>query len=168
MNAISRKNSEAGTQIVEMAIVLPLLCLLVFFVVSGSDLVRAHNVLNNAAREGARLIVQEENSACGETTNSNYSSCVSSIVSAVKAYSCFEQGGIWAAGVCTPNKHKVLLINPANMSVAIAHSQVPDGTGAVMNISTVSVTYPYTLFANFSTVSNTQTLQAKASFRNMY
>jgi Flp pilus assembly protein TadG len=50
-----------GTQVVELAVVLPLLLFLSLAVSEGAYMIRVHQVLNNAAREGARLAVQQEN-----------------------------------------------------------------------------------------------------------
>jgi len=47
--------------VVELAIVLPLLLFLSLAVSEGAYMIRVHQVLNNAAREGARLAVQQEN-----------------------------------------------------------------------------------------------------------
>lgn len=48
-------HSERGTQVAELAMVLPLLLFLGLAVIEGSGFVRAHQILNNAAREGARF-----------------------------------------------------------------------------------------------------------------
>ena len=53
--------TERGTQVAELAIVLPLLLFLSLAVSEGAYMIRVHQVLNNAAREGARLAVEEQN-----------------------------------------------------------------------------------------------------------
>jgi len=55
------KRRERGTQIVELAVVLPLLLFLALAVSEGAGMIRAHQVLNNAAREAARLSTVQEN-----------------------------------------------------------------------------------------------------------
>jgi hypothetical protein len=50
-----QKSGERGTQIAELAMVLPLLMFLTLIVSEGAGFVRVHQVLNNAARESARL-----------------------------------------------------------------------------------------------------------------
>lgn len=57
----SRRSCQSGTQVVELALVLPILAALAFLVSEGAGLVRVHQVLNNAAREGARISAQWEN-----------------------------------------------------------------------------------------------------------
>ena len=53
--------AERGTQVVELALVLPLLLFLALAVSEGAGMIRAHQVLNNAAREAARLSVFQQN-----------------------------------------------------------------------------------------------------------
>jgi len=54
-NNQTRRNSERGTQILELALVLPLLVLLSLGIIESSTFIRIHQVINNAAREGARV-----------------------------------------------------------------------------------------------------------------
>ena len=56
-----RTSRERGTQIVELAVSLPLLMFLTLVIIEGGKLVHFHQVINNAAREGARLSSQVEN-----------------------------------------------------------------------------------------------------------
>lgn len=51
---------QNGTQVVELAIALPLLCILAFLVTEAAAFVRVHQVINNAAREAARVSSFEE------------------------------------------------------------------------------------------------------------
>lgn len=55
------KKTERGTAIAELALVLPLLLFLALAVSEGAGMIRAHQVLNNAAREAARLSVFQQN-----------------------------------------------------------------------------------------------------------
>lgn len=57
----TRPRRQRGTQLVEFAVVVPLLAFLALLVTEGAAMVRAHQVLNNAAREGARLSIANEN-----------------------------------------------------------------------------------------------------------
>ena len=50
-----KTNRERGTQVAELAMVLPLLMLLSLIVSEVAAFVRVHQLLNNAARESARL-----------------------------------------------------------------------------------------------------------------
>jgi TadE-like protein len=58
---MATKRQARGTQVAELAIVLPLLLFLSLAVSEGAYMIRVHQVLNNAAREGARLAVEEQN-----------------------------------------------------------------------------------------------------------
>ena len=55
MKRTKNGTAEKGSVLMELVLVLPLLVLIVMLVLEGSKLVRTHQVLNNAAREGARL-----------------------------------------------------------------------------------------------------------------
>src|ERR1051326_3208289 len=57
----TKRQRERGTQIVELAAVLPLLVFLALAVSEGAGMIRAHQILNNAAREAARLSTLKEN-----------------------------------------------------------------------------------------------------------
>ena len=50
-----QRQQERGTQVAELAMVLPLLLFLGLAVTEGAQFVRAHQMLNNAAREGAKF-----------------------------------------------------------------------------------------------------------------
>ena len=50
-----QRQAEQGTQVAELAMVLPLLLFLGLAVTEGASFVRAHQMLNNAAREGAKF-----------------------------------------------------------------------------------------------------------------
>lgn len=54
------RRKQNGTQVVELAVALPLLCLLAFLVTEAAAFVRVHQVINNAAREAARISSFEE------------------------------------------------------------------------------------------------------------
>jgi len=148
MRPIKGPRNQHGTQLVEMAIVLPLLAFLALLVIEGADFVRVHNVLNNAAREGARLSAQPENN--GQ---------VPGIVSAVQKYVTDESGG---------------RVNGSKASVTVVQNlqvSTDNGSGPVMmKASRVTVTYSYTFLylPNFMTSSLPVTLQAQSEFRNFY
>jgi Flp pilus assembly protein TadG len=59
-----RKGSEAGQDLVEYALVLPLFLLLILGVVEFSLLFFQYNILTNVAREGARAGIMMETTAC--------------------------------------------------------------------------------------------------------
>ncbi len=143
----TERRRQRGTQVVELAIVLPLLAFLALLVTEGSDFIRVHEVLNNAAREGARLSAQQENA--GKTA---------AIVTAVQNYITNESGG---------------RVNGANANVTVVQNlQVPtnDGSGPVnMDASQVTVTYAYQFkyLPNFVVGGVPVNLQTSAEVRNL-
>jgi len=138
------RTRERGTVMVELALLLPLLVLIVMLVLEGSRLVRTHQVLNNAAREGARLSVQEENK--GNTAD---------IASEVVTYAA-ENG---------------VSINTGNVTVN-QNANIPTPSGIAMSASVVTVNFTYTMnylsvFAWLG-VPSSFPLQGSAEFRNFY
>jgi Flp pilus assembly protein TadG len=61
MRRTRKLRGDAGTQVVEFALILPLLAFIVMVICEGAEMIRTHQVINNAAREGARLSAQSEN-----------------------------------------------------------------------------------------------------------
>src|SRR6266545_5874812 len=58
MNSTSnakQRRRQRGTQLVEFAVVLPLLVLLTMMIIEAGFFIRAHQVINNAAREAAHV-----------------------------------------------------------------------------------------------------------------
>ena len=55
------QHQQRGTVLIEMAVVLPLLTLLLIGIVNMGFLIREHQVLQNAAREGARYSALQAN-----------------------------------------------------------------------------------------------------------
>jgi len=138
------RTRERGTVMVELALLLPLLVLIVMLVLEGSRLVRTHQVLNNAAREGARLSVYQEN--FGNTGD---------IASEVVAYA--AQNGV--------------ALSTGNVTINQA-ATIPTPSGFSMSMSVVTVNYTYTMnylsvFAWLG-VPSSFPLQGSAEFRNFY
>ena len=144
MKRTKKGPGEKGSVLMELALVLPLLILIVMLVLEGSKLVRTHQVLNNAAREGARLSVQPENQ--GVTAD---------ITTEVINYA--SQNGVpLAAGDVTINQS----------------AQIAMPSGVSISASQVTVTHNYTMsylsVFTFLGVPGTYTLRGSAEFRNFY
>lgn len=135
---------EQGAMLMELALLLPLLILIVMLVLEGSHLVRTHQVLNNAAREGVRLSVQPENQ--GST-------------------------GDIANEVVTYASENGVSITTGNVTVNQAAS-IPTSSGVSMSASVVTVSFAYKVnyLSVFSWlgVPSTYQLQGAAEFRNFY
>jgi len=159
MRRTRSRNRERGTQLVEFALVLPFLLFMGMFVTEGAGFVRVHQVLNNAAREGARLSSLPENQCtadptCLTGTNSG------TIQNAVLYYLC-------ANAVSNQNCGGPTVTITINQNVL-----VPDANGVNMNTSVVTVSRPYGLplmsaVPGFG-VPASITLTVSAQFRNFY
>jgi Flp pilus assembly protein TadG len=138
------RRGERGTALAELAILLPILLFLSMVVFEGAAMIRTHQVLNNAAREGARFAVQPENQ--GNT------------------------GGLQQAVIDYAALNDVTL-SAAQINVD-QESSIPGPNGVLMSASVITVTRPYTLnvlpnIPGFN-ISNSVTLVGRAGFRNFY
>jgi Flp pilus assembly protein TadG len=145
------RKSERGTQLLELAIVLPLLLFIATLVTEGSDFIRVHQVLNNAAREGAKFSSMPENSCQAGNT------CLTAIKNTAVQYA--------------QNNH--VTITTANVAVdQKAQWVVPSGATAGFYTSQVTVTYSYPIvylkIAPGFSVPSTILLRGTSQFRNFY
>lgn len=60
MKRTERFRNQRGTHLIELALVMPILLLLALGIIDVAGLIHANQVVSNAAREGARLSVAEE------------------------------------------------------------------------------------------------------------
>lgn len=141
MRPTKKSRRQRGAVLMEFALTLPLLVLIMMVVLEGSRLIRTHQVLNNAAREGARLSVQTENASTTDVTNE------------VIAYA--SQNGISVPG--------------GNVTVNQTFS-IPTASGVAIQASKVTVTYTYTVqylgVFTWLGVPKTYSLTGQAVFRN--
>jgi Flp pilus assembly protein TadG len=149
MRMIDLHRCNRGAEIAEMALLLPLLCFICFGIIEVSSFVRVHQVINNAAREGARLSSLPENLP----SNSNPDP-TPQIKAAVATYA--QQNGLstFSAG-----------------NVAIDQNQIiTTASGENFFASRVTVTFPYSVLyipgMIYSTMPGTVNLKATAEFRN--
>ncbi len=110
---------QRGTQILEFALVLPLLLFCAFVVIESASYVRMHQVINNAAREGAHFAAMPGN-------RSN----LATVQTVVKTYA--------------KNNYPSLDTNKVTVSVNAAGTALTS-TGITLNTSKVVVTYSYPL-----------------------
>jgi Flp pilus assembly protein TadG len=144
---ISRRSrrGERGTAIVEFAIVLSLLLFFAIVVFEGAAMIRTHQVINNAAREGARFAVQKNYAISGPAE----------LQQAVVSYAALNDVTLQAD------------------EVTIDQDQaIPGPNGIYMNASRVTVSHPYPLVVlpkipGF-TIPTTVTLVGRAEFRNFF
>jgi Flp pilus assembly protein TadG len=151
MRRTDRRSRERGTLLMELALVMPFLILTLMMVLEGSRLVRTHQVLNNAAREGARLSVLPDNcNACPGGAGS-----IDEVKTAVIHYA--SQNGI------TLTADNITI----DQTVVVATA-----SGTSFQGSRVTVNYSYSVgfLSVFSWlgVPGTYTLQAGVVFQNFY
>lgn len=137
-----RKLRQRGAALLEFALCLPMLVLIIMLVLEGSRVVRTHQVLNNAAREGARIAILQENQGF-----------TAAVANAVVTYA--AQNGV--------------SITAANVTVDQA-VPISDASGITFLASKVTVTYTYTVnyLAVFAWlgVPSSYSLTGQAVFRN--
>jgi Flp pilus assembly protein TadG len=112
-----RAESERGAELIEFALVFPLLLLLVLGMVDFGFLFQRYEVLTNAAREGARLGVLP--------TYTNADICA-------RVYSYIQGSGLAVAGTCP---------SPTNPTIVPTDTTVTIAGGATISAKRVVVTY---------------------------
>ncbi len=163
-----QNRKQRGTQVAELALMLPLLCFLIFVIIEGAAFVRTHVILNNAAREGARLSAVQINSS-NPTANPGNTACAD-ITTAVQQY-------VYQEASCTTDSTNPLC-NPNNLTIQIVQTIPYTYTGSSGPVqgtaSRVTITYPYhfhflpsftTPFGSWNAILN---LSTSATFRNFY
>ncbi|HWK31055.1 MAG TPA: TadE/TadG family type IV pilus assembly protein [Terriglobales bacterium] len=144
MRRIRRRTSDPqrGTVIVELAILLPFLLLLAFLVMEGGAMIRTHIVLNNAAREAARVSAQPE-----------FEGQIAKVKQAALDYAALNGVDL-----------------SADQVTVIQDDAVPGPDGTLMSASSVAVERPYSLpyLSAFSGLADSTQLYARAEFRNFY
>lgn len=164
--------TERGTQVAELAIVLPLLLFLSLAVSEGAYMIRVHQVLNNAAREGARLAVEQQNydadnplTDCSAPVGSTQATLCQAIVSYV------QNNGVSAgAGFNRCNGPAAT----SGLSITINQRYVVPGVGGGLSLegTQVRVVCPYNLaflprLPSFG-VTGTVNLKGNVVFRDFF
>lgn len=144
MRPIRRDRNQSGTQLVEFALILPLLLFLVLSITEGARFVRIHQVINNAAREGAHASAYPQNK--GKITD---------ITQLVIDYAA-RNGVTITAGNVTVNQGALITTS----------------SGLTRTASQVQVVYTYTLQympkLPWFKVKSTVPLKGSAEFQNFY
>ncbi|HYG97967.1 MAG TPA: TadE/TadG family type IV pilus assembly protein [Terriglobales bacterium] len=133
-------NRQSGTQVAELAVVLPLMLLLALIVAEGAGFIRMHEVLNNAAREGARIASLPENAPNPDNNP------VPGIQQAVSTYAC--NNGVQLTGTGLPACAGGVAVSVTCTGATIGVAQniyVPSGSsGFQASRVTVQCSYPLT------------------------
>lgn len=121
MNTLNRQlKSERGAELIEFALILPLLLLIMLGIVDFGFMFQRYEVLTNAAREGARVAVLP-----GYTTAD----------AMARACAYVETGGLPVTGDCP---------DPDNPDISVADVTIPMPVGAALEGRSVTVTFTHT------------------------
>lgn len=130
------RRRQRGTQVAELAVVLPLLLLLIAIIVEGAGFVRVHQVINNASREGARIASLPENapSTSGDHT--------ADIRTAVASYACNNGVALVGSGIACATPNPGVVCNGASITVT-QNVVIPTASGVSVYGVRVATTCSY-------------------------
>jgi Flp pilus assembly protein TadG len=150
MRRTDRRPGERGTATVEFALLLPVMVVLALIVSEGAAVIRTHQILNNAAREGVRVAIVPENQPYNGVSNSG-------VIAAVKN------------AAITYAANNGVTISASNVTVNQL-LMVPGAGGVGLKASQVTVTYSYALtyLPNFGSISASIPMSVSAEFKNFY
>jgi Flp pilus assembly protein TadG len=175
------RSRERGTQIAEFAVALPLLLFLVLLVTEGAGVIRAHQVLNNIAREGARFASNTHfgtgsaDDIVRDMMTYGWTNNVSFLCNGTLSSPCaVPTETVAPAPTYGPVANSYTYTGSSSMCpsatvVIIEHVWVPTATGINIETSRISVTCNYGLhyMPRLVGIPNTVTLSATAEFRNL-
>lgn len=149
MRRTDRTHNQRGTATVEFALLLPVMIVLALIVSEGSAVIRTHQILNNAAREGARVATLPDS----DPRSGDSATILAAIRNAAIAYAA-DNGVTISAGNVTVDQSLL----------------VPTATGVGLTASRVTVTYSYplTYLPNFGSISAAVPMSVSAEFKNFY
>ena len=155
MRPVHRRSQhrQRGTALIEMAIVLPLLTLLLIGIVNMGFLIREHQVLQNAAREGARYSALQANRIDEAGDATAQALVLTKIKTRVQRYLAQERITIALSDVTIDQNYTYA----ADASTTVTASKV-----------TVSYSRSMLMAAGWLWPLGPQTLTGKAVFRNLY
>jgi Flp pilus assembly protein TadG len=149
MKPTDGRHGERGTATVEFALLLPVLVVLALIVSEGAAAIRTHQVLNNAAREGARVSSLPDSALLDGASDP---AVITAVKNAAVTYATTNGVPISAANV-TVNQ---LLLVPTAGGVGVTASQV-----------TIDYSYPLTYLPNFGS-SVSVPMSVSVEFKNFY
>jgi Flp pilus assembly protein TadG len=167
---------EQGSVIVELALTLPLLVILILGSINMGLIVREHQLLQNAAREGARFSAQPKNKIDPATPSATQVATANTIRDKVVDYLARENIAV-IVSACTetaPNQWNCPMTSPSGGSITILQQypipMVVDGEAFIDFGSSVAVIYPRALLFPGGPVLgfNSVDLNGTSVFRNLY
>lgn len=166
----SKKSRQRGTQVLEFALVLPLLVLLSMCIIEGGWFIRIHQVINNAAREGARVASAPNNgrfinasyhNVLGETAACEYLKQNRAVFPGWEGSSCTDPFSITVDQVQAGDPDQILVTDPET-----GNTELIDSTRAVVQYQYEMRYVP--LVAFFTLERGPLLLKGRAQFRNLY
>ncbi|HKW24648.1 MAG TPA: TadE/TadG family type IV pilus assembly protein [Terriglobales bacterium] len=146
-----KRQREKGTQLAELAVTLPLLVFLALGAIEGGSLLRVHQLLNNAAREGTRMAITQ-NIAYAANRDTIVQNVVANYLTnnnALPGGGAFTLGqcNSWSAGtnVTTNWPFQVGGTLPANGAIT-GTLTMASGTSVTTSMAQVTVTCAYKFF----------------------
>lgn len=143
---------QKGTQVAELAIALPLLVFLGMAAIEGGSMLRVHQLLNNAAREGTRMAI-EQNVAYAANRDTIIQNVVSNYLSnnnvlpGNNATFTLGQCATWTATTNVATNWPVEVGGTLPAAGAITGTlTLASGTTVITNMARVTVTCPYKFF----------------------
>ena len=167
--ALNRDRSESnngGAVIVELALMLPVMAILLLGAIDMGLIVREHQILQNAAREGARFSILQQN--CIPCRPIDCNSCPGG---------CSANGCKTQAQVTNELKQRVIdylqasrITGVTASSITIDQSQTATVNGVAVGLSVVTVTYNRSFLLPGGSILkfNSVSLTGRAVFRNLY
>lgn len=158
--------NERGSVIVELAIMLPFLAILLVTIINLGLLVREHQILQNAAREGARFSILPENCIACRPTDCN------DCPGGCSTTGCFTQ-----TQVTSNLKERVIdylqasrITGVTASDITIDQTQTTTVNGVAVGLSVVTVTYNRSLLIPGAPVLpfDSVALNGRSVFRNLY
>jgi Flp pilus assembly protein TadG len=143
------RETQKGVAAVELAIVLPLFCILLLGILEIGGMARDHQALQNAAREGARFSAMSANRTTGVT---NSATVMATIKNRIIAYLANEK----------------ITVTSGNIVVNQAYPLTLGGVSANGSEITITYTRPILFPGINGWIPLNTTLQGKAVFRNFY
>ncbi|MCI0620941.1 MAG: pilus assembly protein [Acidobacteria bacterium] len=132
---LHNKKSERGAELIEFALMLPILLVILAGLWDFGRAYRAYQAITNAAREGARLAVVP--------AGINQEDAVQNRVKEYLNKSSLDTSFMTSGNIDSYIQVKTPLNDAANTAVTV---NLPGGGTAMVTVSRVSVNYPFTFF----------------------
>lgn len=148
MRPTSVRHGQRGNQLLELAIITPVILLLALGMVDMASLYRTHQILNNATREGARFAIQPEHRGKIEDIQ----------LAVVNYFNDRRDVGY---------SQQALTVDNVTIDQSV---YVPTESGVFMRTSRITVTYKYTFLylPHLSRIPAGLNLSTAAQFRDLY